>query len=50
MLGSVGIYRHPHGLLGHLYWWAIYPFHGIIFGSMQRNIAKAAERAALPAA
>ena len=35
---------HPRGLLGHAYWWVIYPFHGIIFGSMQRNIAKAAER------
>ncbi len=34
---------HPHGLLGHLYWWSVYPFHGIIFGSMQKNIAKAAE-------
>jgi len=34
---------HPKGLLGHLYWWSIYPFHGIIFGSMQKNIAKAAE-------
>ncbi len=34
---------HPRGLLGHLYWWSVYPFHGIIFGSMQRNIAKAAE-------
>ncbi|EFQ84471.1 NAD dependent epimerase/dehydratase family protein [Aeromicrobium marinum DSM 15272] len=34
---------HPRGLLGHAYWWAIYPFHGIIFGSMQKNIAKAAE-------
>jgi hypothetical protein len=34
---------HPKGLMGHLYWWAVYPFHGIIFGSMQRNIAKAAE-------
>lgn len=34
---------HPRGLLGHLYWWSIYPFHGIIFGSMQRNIATAAE-------
>ncbi|MGJ9411858.1 SDR family oxidoreductase [Aeromicrobium sp. CF4.19] len=34
---------HPRGLFGHAYWWAIYPFHGIIFGSMQRNIAKAAE-------
>ena len=35
---------HPRGLFGHLYWWSVYPFHGIIFGSMQRNIAKAAER------
>ncbi|MGA8988454.1 SDR family oxidoreductase [Aeromicrobium sp.] len=34
---------HPKGLFGHLYWWSIYPFHGIIFGSMQKNIAKAAE-------
>lgn len=34
---------HPRGLFGHLYWWAVYPFHGIIFGSMQKNIAKAAE-------
>ena len=33
---------HPHGLPGHLYWWAIKPFHGIVFGSMQRNIAHAA--------
>lgn len=34
---------HPRGLFGHLYWWSIYPFHGLIFGSMQKNIAKAAE-------
>jgi len=34
---------HPKGLLGHMYWWSILPFHGIIFGSMQKNIAKAAE-------
>ncbi|MET0448858.1 MAG: SDR family oxidoreductase [Aeromicrobium sp.] len=33
----------PKGLLGHLYWFAIFPFHGIVFGGMQRNIAKAAE-------
>lgn len=33
---------HPHGLPGQLYWWAIKPFHGIIFGGMQRNIAYAA--------
>jgi uncharacterized protein YbjT (DUF2867 family) len=33
----------PKGLLGQLYWWSIYPFHGIVFGGMQRNIARAAE-------
>jgi hypothetical protein len=40
---------HPHGLAGHLYWWLIAPFHGIIFGGMKRNIARAAERLALAA-
>ncbi|GAA2072863.1 SDR family oxidoreductase [Aeromicrobium halocynthiae] len=35
---------HPRGLLGHIYWWSVYPFHGIVFGSMQRNIAREAER------
>ncbi len=34
---------HPHGLAGHLYWLIISPFHGVVFGGMQRNIAKAAE-------
>ncbi len=34
---------HPRGLVGHLYWAVVYPFHGIVFGGMQRNIAKAAE-------
>jgi len=33
----------PRGLLGQLYWWGISPFHGIVFGGMQRNIAHAAE-------
>lgn len=37
-------YFHPRGLLGQVYWWAISPFHGIVFGGMQRNIAKAAEQ------
>jgi len=37
-------YFHPRGLLGHLYWAAVYPFHGVVFGGMQRNIARAAER------
>ncbi|HEX8496999.1 MAG TPA: SDR family oxidoreductase [Actinomycetales bacterium] len=36
---------HPRGLLGQLYWAAISPFHGVVFGGMQRNIAKAAETA-----
>jgi uncharacterized protein YbjT (DUF2867 family) len=34
---------HPRGLLGHLYWWAVAPFHGIVFGGMLRNVALAAE-------
>ncbi|MFI0432596.1 MAG: SDR family oxidoreductase [Candidatus Nanopelagicales bacterium] len=38
---------HPHGLPGHGYWWSVAPFHGIVFGSMLHNIAKAAERLAI---
>jgi uncharacterized protein YbjT (DUF2867 family) len=34
---------HPRGLAGHLYWKSIAPFHGLVFGGMQRNIAHAAE-------
>ena len=34
---------HPRGLAGHIYWAVISPFHGIVFGAMQRNIAAAAE-------
>lgn len=34
---------HPIGPSGGLYWMLIYPFHGLVFGSMQRNIAHAAE-------
>lgn len=30
---------HPKGLPGHLYWAAVTPFHGIVFGSMVRGIA-----------
>jgi uncharacterized protein YbjT (DUF2867 family) len=33
---------HPRGLLGHLYWWALRPFHGRIFGAMPANVARAA--------
>jgi uncharacterized protein YbjT (DUF2867 family) len=34
---------HPRGLLGHVYWWLISPFHGVVFGGMKRNIASTAE-------
>ncbi|MGW1275175.1 DUF2867 domain-containing protein, partial [Streptomyces sp. NPDC002491] len=34
---------HPHGLLGHAYWWSVAPFHRVVFGGMARNIARAAE-------
>ena len=36
----------PKGLLGRLYWLAVFPFHGIVFGGMQRNIAARAAQAA----
>ncbi|MFE4873943.1 SDR family oxidoreductase [Streptomyces sp. NPDC056682] len=36
---------HPHGLLGHLYWWSVAPFHSVVFGGMARNITGAASRA-----
>jgi uncharacterized protein YbjT (DUF2867 family) len=35
----------PRGLAGHLYWWAIAAFHGVVFGGMVRGIVRAAERA-----
>ncbi|WP_426566269.1 SDR family oxidoreductase [Angustibacter sp. McL0619] len=36
----------PRGLAGQAYWLAVKPFHGIVFGGMQRGIAAAAEAAA----
>ncbi|MBB5960526.1 uncharacterized protein YbjT (DUF2867 family) [Saccharothrix tamanrassetensis] len=33
----------PRGLAGHLYWWLVRPFHGLVFGGMVRNIASEAE-------
>jgi uncharacterized protein YbjT (DUF2867 family) len=32
----------PHGLFGHLYWWAVAPFHAIVFGGMVRNLLRRA--------
>ncbi|WP_062210705.1 SDR family oxidoreductase [Streptomyces sp. NBRC 109706] len=34
---------HPRGLAGHLYWWAVAPFHAWVFGGMVRKIAARAE-------
>jgi hypothetical protein len=33
----------PRGLFGRLYWYALMPFHGPIFGQMLKRIAEAAE-------
>ena len=33
----------PKGLSGRLYWWAIFPFHGIIFSGMANRITAEAE-------
>lgn len=30
---------HPRGLFGHLYWWAVFPMHGIVFPSMAKKMA-----------
>ena len=36
----------PKGLSGRLYWWAIFPFHGVIFEGMANRITAEAEVAA----
>ncbi|MEJ2855769.1 MULTISPECIES: SDR family oxidoreductase [unclassified Saccharothrix] len=33
----------PRGLAGHLYWWLVWPFHGLVFGGMAHNITSEAE-------
>ncbi|HRW36839.1 MAG: SDR family oxidoreductase [Acidimicrobiales bacterium] len=35
---------YPRGLLGRLYWYALIPFHAVIFARMGRQLAQAAER------
>ena len=45
--GGGSLYRQravfvPRGLAGHAYWWAVAPFHGIVFGGMARNITSTA--------
>lgn len=34
----------PRGLWGFLYWWALYPAHGVIFSGMIDSIARRAEK------
>jgi len=29
----------PRGLLGHAYWWSVWPMHGLVFPSMVKNAA-----------
>jgi len=38
---------HPLGPAGGIYWTLIKPFHGLVFGGMQRNIARAAKHSSL---
>ena len=38
----------PHGLLGALYWYALYPMHRLVFRGMLEGIADAAERRGQP--
>jgi uncharacterized protein YbjT (DUF2867 family) len=37
----------PHGILGRLYWYGIYPFHILIFRGMAKSIVKFAEKESL---
>ena len=33
----------PGGIAGKLYWWSVWPFHGIVFEGMLRNMSRTAE-------
>jgi len=41
---SATAYWHPAGVWGLLYWYALLPFHGILFRGMTREMAKRAQR------
>ncbi|MEY4423248.1 MAG: hypothetical protein RLZZ258_351 [Actinomycetota bacterium] len=43
IITQVAIYA-PRGLLGHLYWWAVWPMHGLVFPSMVKNAAHGPRR------
>jgi uncharacterized protein YbjT (DUF2867 family) len=38
----------PRGLLGEIYWWALYPIHLLVFRGMMRGIRRRAETGPLP--
>ncbi len=38
----------PRGLAGSAYWWLVAPVHGLVFATMARGTARAAERATDP--
>jgi hypothetical protein len=40
----------PVGLWGQLYWYALYPFHSVIFAGMLRGIVRASTQEAEPKA
>jgi len=40
ILTQVAIYA-PKGLMGHAYWWSVWPMHGLVFPSMAKNAALA---------
>ena len=35
---------HPRGLFGHIYWWMVFPMHGIVFPSMAKKMAGASAK------
>jgi hypothetical protein len=35
---------HPRGLWGRAYWYALLPFHRVVFGPMVRELAEQADR------
>jgi uncharacterized protein YbjT (DUF2867 family) len=39
ILTQVAIFA-PRGLFGQLYWWAVWPMHGLVFPSMARSLAR----------
>lgn len=41
ILTQVAIFA-PKGLAGHIYWWLVWPMHGLVFPSMAKSLARSA--------